>query len=139
MTYAAGTRIAFGDLRLTLPATARPTDTGIATIGCQANPLGVKPQVTPSGADVFHTRHSIESMLNGCERWDAVEVAEDGDVTEWVMEKVAGPLFVDVEDDGTRISCDECGWSGPWREKLKLLEGDAQHACSDPRPLPLKL
>jgi hypothetical protein len=138
MTFPAGTRVHYRDLRLTLPARARPTDTGIATIGCQANELGVKPQVAPTGVDIFHSFESMRSMLNGCERWDAVE-HEDVGVDEWVMEKVAGPLHVDGVEGRAVIECDECGWRGPWREDRRLLAGDAQHACFDPVPLPLDL
>lgn len=135
MTYDVGTRIVYRDLLLALPATARPTDTGIFTIGCQANPLGVRPQIDPEPVDVFHSLASIKRLIEGAERWDVDQDEDTESVDDWVLVKVAGPFHF----DGDRISCDECGWSGPKRNDRRQFARDAEHVCLDPEQLPLNL
>lgn len=139
MTLDVGTLIEYRDLRLTLPATARPTETGIMTIGCQASELGVKPQIAPESEDVFHSTSSMRRLVNGAERWDVVDgPTEEDPVEDWVLEKMAGPFYVDVDGDDLRVVCDECGWRGPWRQlDRRLLAADLQHTCFDQPQLDL--
>lgn len=136
MTYDVGTRIVYRDLRLNLPATARPTDTGIFTIGCQANPLGVRPQIDPEPVDVFHSVASMKRLIEGAERWDVDQDEETESVDDWVLVKVAGPFHLGTD---LAISCDECGWRGPARDDRRQLARDLEHVCLDPEQLPLKL
>ncbi len=129
MTFDVGTRITYRDLRLTLPATARPIETGIFTIGCQANPLGVKPQIDAQPVEVLHSVSSMKRLIEGAERWDVDQDADTDVVEDWVLVKVAGPFHFESHMRGDRVSCDECGWRGPWREDRQEVGRDLQHTC----------
>lgn len=132
MTYPPGTRIVYRDLRIALPARARAIDSGFATFGCHADPLGVKPQiyVIPDD-DVFHTATSTVHYINGSERWDIDPSGPTDlmDTEDWIMVKVSGPFRAEIGGQGIRILCD-CGWSGPWRSMdRRVLLKDWEHAC----------
>jgi hypothetical protein len=141
VTLDVGTQIEYRDLRLSLPATARPTETGIMTFGCQVSELGVKPQIAPESEDVFHSISTMRRFVNGAERWDVVDgPTEEDPVEDWILEKVAGPFYVDVGDDGLRFVCDECGWRGPWRSfDRRVLAADLQHTCFEQPQLDLEV
>lgn len=155
-----GTRIRYDDFRVALPGRVRVTALGLATVGCQANPLGVRPTWTndvdvqaPDGIEVtldpdpFETAESIHEHLDGCERWDIDHEASTGEeMSEWVLVKSAGPYLVEdcgtiFDDDHMRLHC-ACGWVGNKRHfsKRRLLNADqAAHACFEEVQLDLEV
>jgi len=138
--YPPGTRLHYTDLRVALPARIRPTAIGIATIGCQANPLGVRPLVDDrfeDGAQAYDSISTVHEYLDGCERWtiDRDDEADD-EIEDWVIEKTAGPYLVeDMTGGGLRLTC-ACGWKGKTRagRARRMLKADqAAHWCEVPR------
>ena len=136
--YPPGTRLNYVDLRVALPARIRTTATGIATVGCQVNPLGVHPIIDERFEDVaaaYETTDTVHEFLDGAERW-TIDRDESGDDPEdWIIEKTSGPLLVeDMPGGGLRVTC-ACGWKGKTRaaRARRMLKADqAAHGCLDP-------
>ena len=134
MIHEPGTRIRYVDMTVSLPARIRLTPVGVATMGCQVSPLGVRPRVEPhlERTEAYATIESIRSYLDGCERWEIdAEVSEEDDPDTWVLEKVSGPYEIDRRGDDLDLRC-YCGWRGhrrPWRARRMLHADQAAHAC----------
>jgi len=134
MTYPPGTRTVYVDFRLALPARMRATQVGLATLGCQANPLGARPRLDErfeSADDAFATVDTIREYLDGSERWAIDRDASGDEMDEWELVKTAGPYEVEETDAGLRLTC-ACGWKGktrPLRMRKTLNADQAAHAC----------